>query len=127
MIGHGEKIQNLPENVTLLNPESKTEDLIKMYDYHNITILPSFTEGHPQILIESLARMRPIIIFEDINFVKKNYYGVFVSKRDSESLVKTIKQIMENYKIISEQMKKNILPTKEIFIKNFTKELIGNI
>ena len=71
--------------------------------------------------------MRPIIIFDDINFVKKNYYGVFVSRRDSESLVKTIKQIMENYKIISEQMKKNILPTKEIFIKNLTKELTSNI
>ena len=127
LIGHGEKIENISENVTLMDPLSNVEDLIKMYDCHNITILPSFTEGHPQILIESLARMRPIIIFDDINFVKKNYYGVFVSRRDSESLVKTIKQIMENYKIISEQMKKNILPTKEIFIKNLTKELTSNI
>ena len=37
------------------------------------------------------------------------------------------KQIIENYKKISEQMKKNILPTKEMFIKNLTKELTSNI
>ena len=38
-----------------------------MYDAHNIFILPSFTEAHPKVVDESLARMRPVIIFEDVN------------------------------------------------------------
>ena len=43
LVGHGKKISNLPNNVNLLSPVSKSSDLIKMYDNHNIVILPSFT------------------------------------------------------------------------------------
>ena len=44
------------------------KDLIKIYDSHDIFILPSFTEGHPMALLESLARNRPVIIFDDCNY-----------------------------------------------------------
>ena len=123
LVGHGKKISNLPNNVNLLSPVSKPSELIKIYDNHNITILPSFTEGHPQVLIESLARRRPIIIFNEIDFVKKNYQGVFVSKRNADYLAKTIKYIIENYHTISELMKKNVLPSKAMFIKELAKQL----
>ena len=123
LVGHGKKISNLPNNVNLLNPVSKPSELIKIYDNHNITILPSFTEGHPQVLIESLARRRPIIIFSEIDFIKKNYQGVFVSRRNADYLAKTIKYIIENYHTISELMKKNVLPSKAIFIKELVKQL----
>ena len=52
------------------------EKLIKTYDTSNITILPSFTEAHPYVLEESLARKRPIIIFDEISYVKKNKSGL---------------------------------------------------
>ena len=58
------------------------DELIKHYDDCNITILPSYTEAHPYVLEESLARKRPILIFEDISYVKKDKYGVFVIKRN---------------------------------------------
>ena len=54
-------------NVNVLEIESNEKNLIKYYDDHNIFILPSFTEGHPMALIESLARMRPVIIFDEVN------------------------------------------------------------
>ena len=41
--------------------------MIKIYDNHNILILPSFTEAHPKVVDEALARERPVIIFEDLN------------------------------------------------------------
>jgi len=125
LVGHGEKIQNLEDNVKILDPVSKTDELIKIYDFHNITILPSFTEGHPQILLESLARMRPVIIFDEIDFVKKDYHGVFVSQRDSYNLEKIIMYITENYHEIYQLMKKNILPSKEIFIQEIVEALNG--
>ena len=123
LVGQGHKIKKLPNNTNMLKPITKINDLIKIYDCHNITILPSFTEGHPQVLLESLARMRPIIIFDEINFVKKNYQGVFVTKRSSDYLEKTIKDIVENYQVILKLMKKNTLPSKEMFIKELTEAL----
>ena len=64
--------------------------LIKTYDNHNITILPSFTEAHPKVVDESLARGRPVIIFEEINHIIQNKHGVFVSKRNAKSLLEAV-------------------------------------
>ena len=117
LVGHGNFINNKIDNIKILPAISEKKELIKVYDNHNIFILPSFTEGHPRVLIESLSRKRPIIIFDDIKHVKNNFKGVFVSKRDSESLAQTINHIFKNYKDIQKSMEKNIYPTREKFIK----------
>jgi len=113
------KIENLNINnkkINFLGFEKNFLSLIKIYDRHNITILPSFTEAHPKVVDESLARERPVIIFEEISHIIQNRYGVFVSKRNVKSLLETIKFIISNYLSIQESMKKNKLPTKENFI-----------
>ena len=92
------------------------DSLIKIYDDHNIFILPSFTEAHPQVLDESLSRLRPVIIFEEISHVIGEREGVFVAKRNSSSLLETINYIIKNYNEIQEKMKRNSLPTKKEFI-----------
>ena len=69
--------------------------------------------------------MRPVIIFDEIDFVKKDYHGVFVSQRDSDNLEKIIMYITENYHEIYQLMKKNILPSKEIFIQEIVEALNG--
>ena len=106
-------------NVRVYEIEKNKEKLIEFYDNHNIFILPSFTEGHPMTLLEALARMRPVIIFEEIRHVIGDKKGIFVSKRNSESLFETISYIKKNHKEIIEQMKKNDLPTNKDFIKEF--------
>ena len=68
----------LSNNVIIKNIESNKIKLIKYYDDHNIFILPSFTEGHPMALLESLARRRPVVIFEDIDHVIEKKKGIFV-------------------------------------------------
>ena len=115
------KINN--EKVNFFNFQNNVSSLIKIYDKHNITILPSFTEAHPKVVDESLARARPVIIFEEINHIVQNKYGIFVSKRNAKSLLETVKFIMSKYSNIQENIKKNKLPTKQEFISQMTQIL----
>jgi glycosyltransferase involved in cell wall biosynthesis len=121
LIGHGEKLKNLNSKIKLLPPISEKINLIHQYDEHNIVILPSFTEGHPRVLVESLVRKRPVIIFDDIIHVKQNYNGVYVSKREPNDLIKIIDYIINNYSKIQEEMEKNDYPTKEQFVLQLKK------
>ena len=121
--GKDEKNQIKNKDVNLLGFKKDVSSLIDAYDNHNITILPSYTEAHPKVIDESSARVRPIIIFEEINHVIQNKYGIFVCKRNSDSLLKVIKFIMENYKDIQNKIKKNKLPKKENFISDLIKIL----
>ena len=121
--GKDEAKQINNNKVSVLGFQKDSSSLINIYDDHNITILPSFTEAHPKVIDESLARIRPIIIFEEISHVIQDKYGIFVSKRDAQSLLMTIEFIMKNYNNIQEKIKKNKLPTKKNFISEFTKIL----
>ncbi len=102
--------------ISFIGHKYDPDALAKIYDNHNIFILPSFTEAHPKVIDESLARMRPIIVFEEIQHVIQNRKGIFVSKRNIKSLLETIDFIMKNYLEIQENMSKNKLPTKKEFI-----------
>ena len=110
--------KNLMQNkkTTFLGHGFNGSKLINIYDNHNIFILPSFTEAHPKVIDESLARARPVIIFEEIEHIIQNRKGIFVSKREAKSLIETIEFIMKNYISIQDSIKKNQLPTKQKFI-----------
>jgi glycosyltransferase involved in cell wall biosynthesis len=108
-------------NIKILSTQSNKNKLIKYYDDHNIFILPSFTEGHPMVLLESLARRRPVIIFDEIKHVIGNKKGIFVSRRNFISLFGTLNNIKKSYKKIQKDMKKNKLPTNKEFIDKFVK------
>ena len=83
--------------------------------------MPSFTEAHPQVLDEALARNRPVIIFSEISHVLRDRNGIFISNRNIESLKRTIQHIETNYENIKQEMKKNKLPMKENFILELKK------
>ena len=68
--------------------------------------------------MESLARSRPVIIFEEISHVVGSKKGIFIAKRNSESLLEKIKYIGSNYGKIQEDMKNNNLPLKKEFLKD---------
>ena len=117
------KKKNYPKNsnIKIFGQVSSEKKLIKFYDNSDIFILPSYTEAYPQVILESLARLKPVIIFEDIKHVKSNYKGIFISKRDSINLKKTIYHILKNYSKIQKEMTKNMFVTK----KEFQKKLIN--
>ena len=115
-----------PNNtIKLLGYISKPKDLMDAYDDHNITILPSYTEGYPYVIDESLSRRRPVIIFEEISYVLNNKKGIFISKRDQKSFEETVNFIVKNYEKIQLDIAENKLPTKDSMIRQIS-NIINN-
>jgi glycosyltransferase involved in cell wall biosynthesis len=108
-------------NLKILPNQNNKAKLIKHYDDHNIFILPSFTEGHPMVLLEALARRRPVIIFNEIKHIIGDKKGIFVAKRNFINFFGTLNNIKKNYKRIQKEMKKNKLPSNKEFIEQFVK------
>ena len=73
------------------------------------------------VVLEALARRRPVIVFEDIHHIIGNKKGIFVSKRNFINFFGTLNSIKKNYKKIQKDMKKNKLPTNKEFIDKFVK------
>ena len=88
-------------------------------------ILPSYTEGQPSVVDESLARRRPVIIFEDIAHIIKDRKGIFVSKRDLNSFTETAEFILKNYKEIQNDIGQNKFILEEDMFKQIS-EIINN-
>ena len=107
--------------------QNETSALIKFYDNHNIFILPSYTEAHPKVVDEALSRLRPVVIFQEIDHIIQNRKGVFVTNRESKSLLTTIEYIMKNYLTIQREIGKNKLPTKKEFISDMVNALNNNL
>ena len=126
IIGRVENVNSNNKRVSFVGPVYDSAALIKIYDNHNIFILPSFTEAHPKVIDESLARVRPVIIFDEINHVIQNRKGIFVSKRNAKSLLETINFIMKNYQNIQQSILENKLPTKQEFISKMNNILQSN-
>ena len=114
--------QNINQsNIKIHQTQSSKLKLIKFYDDHNIFVLPSYTEGHPMVVLEALARRRPVIVFDDIEHIIGSKKGIFVSKRNYINFFGTLNNIKKNYKKIQNDMKKNKLPTNKEFIDKFVK------
>ena len=120
IVGNSENYNISNKNINFLGYVADPKSLINIYDEHNITVLPSFTEATPYVVDESLARKRPVIIFEDIDYIVRNKIGIFVSKRDINSFTEKAKYIIKNYKEIQKNMEKNVLPTKKSMIKQIS-------
>ena len=121
IVGKKENSHSNTSKVSYIGYGYDAPALIKIYDDHNISILPSFTEAHPKVIDESLARARPVIIFEEIKHIIQNRKGIFVSKRNVQSLLEIIDFIMKNYTKIQKDMMENKLPTKKEFISQMIK------
>ena len=85
--------------------------------------MPSYTEGQPYVVDESLARRRPVLIFEDIAHIIRNRKGIFISKRNIDSFTETTKFIMQNYYEIQKDIEKNKFPLE----KDMFKQIAGVI
>ena len=110
-------------NIKFVNFFNNVQDLIDEYDRCDIFILPSYTEAHPKVLDEALARKKPVIIFNEIKSVIENRKGVFAINRNLNELISTINFIKKNYIKIVNKISKNKLPTKDEFIKNLVLNL----
>ena len=112
-------------NIKILPRIINKTKFIKCYDDHNVFILPSFTEGHPMVLLEALARRRPVVIFEEIRHVIGEKQGIYVSKRNFVSLLGTLNKIKKNQRKIQKDMKKNKLPLYKDYIEKFSQGILS--
>ena len=71
------------------------------------------------VLLEALARRRPVIIFDEIKHVIGDKKGIFIAKRNFINFFGILNNIKKNYKKIQKDMKKNNLPTNKEFIEKF--------
>ncbi len=125
IVGNLKNIKELKnKNIKLIGYISNKQSLIDIYDDHTILILPSFTEGQPHVVDESLSRRRPVIVFEDIAHIIKDRKGIFVAKRTLDSFCETTKYVMQNYYSIQENIKKNKFPLKKDMLKEIS-DIIG--
>jgi len=124
VVGNIKNLKTSNKNIKLIGYISDKQSLIDIYDSHNILILPSFTEGQPHVVDESLARRRPVIVFEDIAHIVKERKGIFVSKRTIDSFCETTKHVMQNYNEIQKSIEKNKFPLKEDMLKQIS-NIIG--
>jgi len=108
------------KNIKFIGPIDDQKKLIDLYDSSKIFILPSYTEGFPKVISEAQARLKPIIIFNEIRHVLNNRRGIFVCKRDEKNIRETINFIFKNYENIQKMISKNNFYTKD----NFKKELL---
>ncbi len=127
MIGNDYKYfkkKNYPKNkdIKIVSQVSSLQNLIDYYDECDIFILPSYAEAYPQVILESLSRLKPIIIFNEIKFLKKTFpYGLFNCDRSPESLIEIILKIKKNYNKIQFLISKNKVFTLENFNKDLNK------
>ncbi len=118
--GNAENYNANNNRIKLLGYVAEPKSLINIYDDHNITVLPSFTEATPYVVDESLSRLRPVIIFKDIEYITRDKIGIFVCERNLNSFLNATKYIMDNYTEIQKKMEKNALPTKNSMIKQIS-------
>jgi len=123
IVGYKKK-KSIGKKIHLYNETSSLKKIIKFYDSCNIFVLPSYTEGAPKVILESLARYRPIIVFNEIKHVTSKYRGIFVSKRNIKDFKKKIDFIINNYHKITNDIKKNKIPSKLEFQKKLRKIIL---
>ena len=103
-------------NIKIIGQVSSLKKLIYFYNKTDIFVLPSYSEGFPQVILERLSRLKPVVIFSEIKFLKKFFSkGLFVSKRNVKSFEKIIIKIIKDYKNIQ----LNILKDKIYSLKDF--------
>ena len=96
IVGDPKKLNLENDKIKVFNETSNRKKIINFYDQNNIFILPSFTEGSPKVILESLSRLRPVIVFREIKHVKSKFKGVFIAKmEDSLIKIKNRKQVTE--------------------------------
>ncbi|MBD1163509.1 glycosyltransferase [Pelagibacterales bacterium SAG-MED11] len=124
LVGAEKKERLKDKNIRIIKQVNNNKKLKKIYDSHQIFILPSYTEGYPQVILESLSRKKPVIIFNEIKFLKKIYpKGLFVSERNEIDFTRTIKHILSHYKKIINEINKINLTSKNNFKLNLIKQL----
>tara|TARA_B100000989_G_scaffold294175_2_gene272801 strand:+ start:26263 stop:27303 length:1041 start_codon:yes stop_codon:yes gene_type:complete len=113
------------KKIKIFGQISSTNELIGFFDKSDILILPSFIEAYPQVILESLSRLKPIVIFDEIKYLKKTFqFGLFNCQRNKTDFEKKIKIIVKNYKKIQMNILKKAIYSQKNFYDQMNKILV---
>ena len=90
-----------------------------LYDWSNIFVLPSYTEGNPRVIL-ILSRQRPIILLKILLFYQK-IIKEFSYLENFKSFKNKVNFILKNYYKIQNSIKKNKKITSSSFDQSFLK------
>lgn len=107
------------KNIKIFGQVSSTNELIRYFDKSDIFVLPSFIEAYPQVILESLSRLKPVVIFNEIKYLKKTFpFGLLNCERNKNDFEKKLKVIIQNYnKIQMSILKKEVYSLKNFMIQ----------
>lgn len=107
-----EKRYGRPKWLTILG-ERPFEDVIKQMMSCDIFVLPTYTEGFPNVILEAMASSCAIIstpvgaIPQMLENDKNGRYGMLVAPKDSKTLARTLQSLLDNEQLKNE-MRKNV-------------------
>lgn len=76
--------------------------LFELYDSHDILVLPSFTEGFPQVLFEAMARGLPVVATTAggiPRIIRNRHNGLLVAPGDATALVNAISELIADQEL----------------------------
>lgn len=84
-----------PENLDFVGELSHSDAMIRMANC-DLFVLPSYTEGFPNVVVEAMALGRPIVATEvgAIPEMLEGHAGVLVRPRDSQSLAEALGSVI---------------------------------
>lgn len=74
-------------------------DLLRQYDTHDILVLPSFTEGFPQVVLEAMARGLPVIatrVGGVPNVIEDGRNGLTIVPGDAVALAAAVRRLADD-------------------------------
>ncbi len=94
-------------------------DVRKYFCISNLFVFPSYREGFPNVVLQSLSMELPCIV-TDINgcneIIKNNFNGLIIPKKNTKSLIDSMLKLVDNQDIISRfktNSRKNIVENYE--------------
>lgn len=106
----------------IMTGEKEHDEALSMLNEASVFILPSYTEGFPNAILEAMALEKPIIATDvgAISEMLENDSGIIIPPRNKDAIIEALENVLSNSKLRND-LGKN---AKFNLLKNFTIEVV---